>query len=283
MTQLPPAGWHPDPNGQPQLRYWDGSTWTAHVHPLAPAQGQPQPQAQAQAQPQPPPNAPAPQLQPQAQPGPAPQLQLQPQAQPSGRPAEVLITLGRGNVPVMVDGQTMSYKGKAVALGHLLYIAHSVTDRFVNGAYSGTTYVFDLCDEREQKLHLSWTGRMPPKRRQAGERGEADVAFEVLYEYVYATAVEPLLDRFIRAIEAGGSVQIGRFTLKQQGLSGTKGLTRKTYEVPWRAVAAGAASGAVHVSTQSPEGKRVRLGSVTLGTPNGPMLRPLVRYFGGAV
>ena len=49
------------------------------------------------------------------------------------------------------------------------------------------------------------------------------------------------------------------------------------------ALIAGAASGAVHVSTQSPEGKRVRLGSVTLGTPNGPMLRPLVRYFGGAV
>ena len=25
------AGWHPDPFGRHQLRYWDGKTWTAHV------------------------------------------------------------------------------------------------------------------------------------------------------------------------------------------------------------------------------------------------------------
>lgn len=26
-----PAAWHPDPRGRHQLRYWDGSVWTAHV------------------------------------------------------------------------------------------------------------------------------------------------------------------------------------------------------------------------------------------------------------
>ncbi|MBS1908029.1 MAG: DUF2510 domain-containing protein [Actinobacteria bacterium] len=26
-----PAGWHPDPSGQHEFRYWDGSTWTEHV------------------------------------------------------------------------------------------------------------------------------------------------------------------------------------------------------------------------------------------------------------
>ncbi|MEY2450032.1 MAG: hypothetical protein QOH79_3508 [Acidimicrobiaceae bacterium] len=25
------AGWHPDPSGRHQLRYWDGQTWTANV------------------------------------------------------------------------------------------------------------------------------------------------------------------------------------------------------------------------------------------------------------
>jgi hypothetical protein len=26
-----PAGWHPDPSGRHQHRYWDGSAWTEHV------------------------------------------------------------------------------------------------------------------------------------------------------------------------------------------------------------------------------------------------------------
>lgn len=26
-----PAGWHPDPQGQAALRYWDGTQWTEHV------------------------------------------------------------------------------------------------------------------------------------------------------------------------------------------------------------------------------------------------------------
>ncbi len=32
-----PAGWHPDPdNPNGALRWWDGSRWTDHVHPVAP-------------------------------------------------------------------------------------------------------------------------------------------------------------------------------------------------------------------------------------------------------
>ncbi len=31
MSQLPPAGWHPDPLGRQAQRYWDGQQWTEHV------------------------------------------------------------------------------------------------------------------------------------------------------------------------------------------------------------------------------------------------------------
>jgi hypothetical protein len=28
---LPPPGWHPDPGGQQQLRWWDGTRWSEHT------------------------------------------------------------------------------------------------------------------------------------------------------------------------------------------------------------------------------------------------------------
>ncbi len=31
MSQMPPPGWHPDPFGRAQYRYWDGGRWTEHV------------------------------------------------------------------------------------------------------------------------------------------------------------------------------------------------------------------------------------------------------------
>lgn len=31
--QSPPAGWHPDPSGSDQYRYWDGQQWTEHYSP----------------------------------------------------------------------------------------------------------------------------------------------------------------------------------------------------------------------------------------------------------
>lgn len=41
----PPAGWHPDPQGAPQQRYWDGTRWTEHTAPThAPAAATADPQ-----------------------------------------------------------------------------------------------------------------------------------------------------------------------------------------------------------------------------------------------
>lgn len=31
LTVMPPAGWYPDPSGEPQQRWWDGYSWSAHV------------------------------------------------------------------------------------------------------------------------------------------------------------------------------------------------------------------------------------------------------------
>ncbi|MFC4784021.1 phospholipid scramblase-related protein [Nocardioides sp. MAHUQ-72] len=31
MSQMPPAGWHPDPFRRSEHRYWDGGRWTEHV------------------------------------------------------------------------------------------------------------------------------------------------------------------------------------------------------------------------------------------------------------
>jgi TM2 domain-containing membrane protein YozV len=42
MSQLPPAGWFPDPERAGQLRYWDGTAWSEHRQPAAhPGTGMP--------------------------------------------------------------------------------------------------------------------------------------------------------------------------------------------------------------------------------------------------
>ncbi|GAA2834270.1 DUF2510 domain-containing protein [Nonomuraea rubra] len=68
MTTQTPAGWYPDPYGEPQLRWWDGNQWTdaTHVQEQGAAQPQPSsgPQPPSQQQPQQ-----QPQLQPQSGPG----------------------------------------------------------------------------------------------------------------------------------------------------------------------------------------------------------------------
>jgi hypothetical protein len=33
MSSETPAGWYPDPHGEADLRYWDGSEWTQHTSP----------------------------------------------------------------------------------------------------------------------------------------------------------------------------------------------------------------------------------------------------------
>ena len=36
MSAAPPPNWYPDPNDAAKLRWWDGSQWTEHLHPLVP-------------------------------------------------------------------------------------------------------------------------------------------------------------------------------------------------------------------------------------------------------
>ncbi|WP_433433291.1 DUF2510 domain-containing protein [Nonomuraea sp. CA-141351] len=57
MTTQTPAGWYPDPYGEPQLRWWDGNQWTDAVHAQQPGQGAPQPGSGPQPQPQPQPGS----------------------------------------------------------------------------------------------------------------------------------------------------------------------------------------------------------------------------------
>jgi hypothetical protein len=45
VSELPPAGWHPDPEDPTQQRYWDGSAWTEHRAPAPAAQPGYPPQA----------------------------------------------------------------------------------------------------------------------------------------------------------------------------------------------------------------------------------------------
>ena len=42
VQPVTPAGWYPEPGGSASLRYWDGTAWTNHLAPAAPAHHAPQ-------------------------------------------------------------------------------------------------------------------------------------------------------------------------------------------------------------------------------------------------
>ncbi|WP_274912058.1 phospholipid scramblase-related protein [Streptomyces sp. WZ-12] len=88
MTQTNiPAGWYADPQGSPhQLRWWDGSQWTAHTHPGQQAHHQEQAGQPGQAQPA---------QQPQQVPQPGPQAQMPQQYPPQQQPAPAQAPYGQ--------------------------------------------------------------------------------------------------------------------------------------------------------------------------------------------
>ncbi|MGW6498100.1 DUF2510 domain-containing protein [Nonomuraea angiospora] len=85
MTTQTPAGWYPDPYGEPQLRWWDGTQWTDALHAQQPGPGAPPQQ----------PSGPQPQPQPPSQPQPQPQSQPQSSPDWSATPANPTLQFGQ--------------------------------------------------------------------------------------------------------------------------------------------------------------------------------------------
>ncbi|MFI7706432.1 DUF2510 domain-containing protein [Nonomuraea sp. NPDC049480] len=92
MTTQTPAGWYPDPYGEPLLRWWDGNQWTDATH--AQEQGPSQPQQQPASGPQP-----------QQQPASGPQPQQQSRPDWSVTPANPTLQYGRPTYGQSAYGQ----------------------------------------------------------------------------------------------------------------------------------------------------------------------------------
>jgi uncharacterized protein DUF2510 len=116
----PPPNWYPDPRGEAELRYWDGSQWTEHTHSAAAAPPAAPPPAQAPPPQAPPPQAPPPQAPPpQAAPPSAPPPQAAAPAGPSYGSAPPAPAGGGGNRTLLIVGAVvvgLLVVGGAVAL-----------------------------------------------------------------------------------------------------------------------------------------------------------------------
>ncbi len=116
------TGWQPDPSGQHELRYWDGSRWTEHVvdrgvqsvsplpeaAPVLPPQGQ-VPQGQA-----------------------APSSQGQPQGQPQAAPAQSRPGAGPGGIRGdLVDGRFAGLESTGPSLQNPKLLRVRLTEPFL--------------------------------------------------------------------------------------------------------------------------------------------------------
>lgn len=236
------AGWFPDPHGQAQLRYFDGSEWTEHIHGGEPKREPAQAHAQTpawsalQAPPQagPPPLSPV-QAPPQM-PTPAPVQAQAPATQEDDGvllQAEIALPMHRHKALVM-DGSSLHFGDTMIRYADITGFGYLVTKQSMNGVPTATVYQVDV-HTAAGKTKISFSNASISRNK--GEKADLWMAIvSLLSEKVEPRLLKECADR----VAAGQEVAIGPLTLDQTGIkarrAGAKAITGRMAPktAPWR-------------------------------------------------
>jgi hypothetical protein len=240
MAGAAPPGWHADPSGRHEFRYWDGTRWTEHVSDRGIASvevGAATTDASRTASPE----------------------QLSTDATRKVL-LDVQLPIGFRAKRLYADTEGISWGGDSVPYSRITAMAWWVT-KVVAGPAHNFDHRLVIWEGREQ-TKITFTGR------DAHVRDAYSQAVEILFEY----AGKRICNDLLSSLDAGETVEIAGLTLTRSGIGRKKQFlswdapltfTRKT---DWPGVSI---ADAVH-----PEAKP--LAEVTFVQPNGPLVPPLL-------
>jgi Protein of unknown function (DUF2510) len=240
MTGTAPPGWHPDPSGMHEFRYWDGTRWTEHVsdNGIASADGGT------------------------ATTGGSDKSSLAGQVGGDASRQVLLdaqLQIGLRSKRLFADNQGISWGGDSVPYSRITAMAWWIT-KVVAGPAHNFDYRIILWEGKEQ-TKITFTGR--------GDhvRDAYTKAVGILFQHAGARICNDVLS----SLEAGQTVEIARLTLTPSGIASKKQFllwnTPLTFTtmIDWPGVSVADGS--------RPKAKAIEVGFMQ---PNGPLVLPLV-------
>jgi hypothetical protein len=243
-----PAGWHPDPLGRPELRYWDASQWTEHVADAGvagvdPPEADPSPEAGRVA------------------------------ARTVHVDAEISVNLKKRRL--FVDDEAIWWGDECYSFSDVTGMTWWITRKVAGPAYN-----------LEYQIKL-WRHGVDKKARTIMFVGRADhlrAAYDATVEALLRQVGPRRVEDVLRRIEAGEQVAIARVVLSRSGMS--LGKKHVEWSTPFR-LESGGEHGIPWVTVRANVGgKEKRVGEWAGITEDAPLLpfllQTLVERYGRA-
>jgi hypothetical protein len=172
-----PAAWHPDPLRRHEFRYWDGATWTEHVSDKGVASTDPVDYV-----------------------GPSQE------AQSNGVLVNAAVRADLRGQRLVIDEQTLSWKGKSIVLADVTRLTCHVTK--ISAAFNYTM---------QYRIEL-WAGKQHFKVIWDGKDPQAAATYDAAISALHQTVVARLAQQEMATLVANGEAVVAKIRFTPDGI-----------------------------------------------------------------